>query len=188
MQASLALIVLTGVLTAVGVYLILERSLTRIVIGMGALTNAVNILMLVAGGESGAPPLVGSAEKSEMADPLVQAMMLTAIVIGLGTTAFLMAMAYRSWQLNGNDEVQDDLEDRRVARRLEAAKIAARADKPQDIADDAADTYDETEGIYEDAELGGKIDAVLDQPRRIPGQSVSTHGSSNDTTTPEGDK
>ncbi len=50
-----------------------------------------------------------------MADPLPQAMILTAIVITLGVTAFLLAMAYRSWQLQGNDEVQDDAEDRRIA-------------------------------------------------------------------------
>ena len=44
-----------------------------------------------------------------MSDPLPQAMVLTAIVITLGMTAFLLAMAYRSWQLNGHDEVQDDV-------------------------------------------------------------------------------
>src|SRR5690606_41100386 len=48
-------------------------------------------------------------------DPLPQAMILTAIVITLGVTAFLLVMAYRSWQLQGNDEVQDDAEDRRIA-------------------------------------------------------------------------
>ena len=46
-----------------------------------------------------------------MSDPLPQALVLTAIVIALGTTAFLLAMAHRSWQLNGNDDVQDDVED-----------------------------------------------------------------------------
>ena len=47
-----------------------------------------------------------------MSDPLPQAMVLTAIVITLGVAAFLLAMAYRSWQLQGHDEVQDDVEDR----------------------------------------------------------------------------
>ena len=46
-----------------------------------------------------------------MSDPLPQALVLTAIVISLGTTAFVLAMAYRSWQLTGHDDVQDDVED-----------------------------------------------------------------------------
>ena len=58
-----------------------------------------------------------------MSDPLPQAMVLTAIVITLGMTAFLLAMAYRSWQLHRHDEVQDDVEDRRIAR-LAAARRA----------------------------------------------------------------
>ena len=52
-------------------------------------------------------------------DPLAQAMILTAIVITLGMTAFLLAMAYRSWVLTGHDEVQDDIEDRRIMLRAE---------------------------------------------------------------------
>jgi multicomponent Na+:H+ antiporter subunit C len=59
-----------------------------------------------------------------MSDPLPQALVLTAIVISLGTTAFLLAMAYRSWQLSGNDDVQDDVEDAAI-RRLAAADEAS---------------------------------------------------------------
>ena len=142
MTSSLALLVLAAVLVAVGVYLMLERSLSRIVLGLGAMTNGVNILFLIAGGRSGQPPIVGSHEPETMADPLVQAMMLTAIVIGLGTTAFLLSMGYRSWQLNGNDEVQDDLEDKRIARRKQAAKdeMAARSENDATLEDvDAVD-------------------------------------------------
>lgn len=176
MESSLALIILTGVLMAVGIYLVLERSLSRIVLGLACITNSVNMLLLIAGGRSGAPPLVGDAPKEQMADPLVQAMMLTAIVIALGVTAFLMALGYRSWQLNGNDEVQDDLEDQRVARRVEAAKIAARADKPIDIEEDADQAYDETEGVDEDGELAGHVRPVFDQPRRVPGADSTVEG------------
>lgn len=176
MQASLALIILAGTLMAVGVYLVLERSLSRIVIGLAFITNAGNILMLIAGGRSGEPPIVGQADKADMADPLVQAMMLTAIVISLGLTAFLLALGYRAWQLNGNDEVQDDLEDQRIARRVEAAKIAARADSGSDVEDDADEAHDETEGPQEDAELAGKIDPIYDQPRAIPQVHTSIEG------------
>ncbi|VEI13530.1 Na(+)/H(+) antiporter subunit C [Trueperella bialowiezensis] len=163
MTSSLALAILAGFLTAVGIYLVLERSLSRIILGLSAITNGVNILFLIAGGRSGEPPFVGGAEPEDMADPLVQAMMLTAIVIGLATTAFLLAMAYRSWQLNGNDEVQDDLEDRRIAER--EAEFEARADLPADIQTDASEAHDETEGEFEDDELGGTIDPVRDRPR-----------------------
>lgn len=160
MASSLALVVLCGVLIAVGVYLMLERSLSRIILGLAALTNGVNIMFLIAGGRSGESPLIGEAEKGAMADPLVQAMMLTAIVISLGTTAFLLAVGYRSWQLNGNDEVQDDLEDKRVARRA----IAAREDLPSTLELDAATTHDETEGELENEELAAPT-KQLSQPR-----------------------
>ena len=59
-----------------------------------------------------------------MSDPLPQALVLTAIVISLGTTAFVLAMAYRSWQLTGHDDVQDDVEDAAI-RRLAAADEAS---------------------------------------------------------------
>jgi multicomponent Na+:H+ antiporter subunit C len=48
-------------------------------------------------------------------DPLPQALALTAIVITFGVTSYLLAMAYRSWVLTNSDEVEDDLEDRRIA-------------------------------------------------------------------------
>ena len=152
MTSSLSLILLAAVLVAAGVYLVLERSLSRIVLGLTLLTNGLNIVFLIAGGPSGAPPLVGAAEPEAMADPLVQAMMLTAIVIGLGTSGFLMTLAYRTWQLNGNDEVQDDLEDRRVARRVERARLEARREAEADIEVEARLARDETEGEDEDFE------------------------------------
>lgn len=91
--------------------------------------------------------------------------MLTAIVIGLATTGFLLAMGYRSWQLNGNDEVQDDLEDRRITRRVERERLDARVDQLMPIEQDAETTHDETEGEREDNELLGSIDPILDRPR-----------------------
>lgn len=163
MTSSLSLILLAAVLVAAGVYLVLERSLSRIVLGLTLLTNGLNIVFLIAGGPSGAPPLVGAAEPEAMADPLVQAMMLTAIVIGLGTSGFLMTLAYRTWQLNGNDEVQDDLEDRRVARRAERARLEARREAEADIEVEARLARDETEGEdeeFEDAPMRAPVDVL----------------------------
>lgn len=112
----LILVIVTGVLFAAGTYLVLHRSLTRVALGMGLWTYGVNILLLLAGGRAGHPPLVdGQGAASGYADPLPQAMVLTAIVISFAMTAFLLAVAYRSWTHTGNDEAEDDIEDRRIA-------------------------------------------------------------------------
>jgi multicomponent Na+:H+ antiporter subunit C len=114
MNVTLALVV--GVLFAGGTYLVLHRALTRIVLGISLWGYAVNVLLLMSGGRAGAPPLVdGDPSGSRFADPLPQAMALTAIVISFAMTAFLLALAYRNWTLTGNDEVEDDIEDRRIA-------------------------------------------------------------------------
>ncbi|MEV0718121.1 Na(+)/H(+) antiporter subunit C [Asanoa sp. NPDC050611] len=118
MSPNLTYVVVVGVLVASGVILLLERSLTRVLMGMVLLANGVNVLIL-AGGRYGGPPIVGTTPQDEMSDPLPQAMILTAIVITLGLTAFLLALAYRSWRLVGHDEVQDDIEDRRIIERAE---------------------------------------------------------------------
>ncbi|GGL94386.1 hypothetical protein GCM10010129_42910 [Streptomyces fumigatiscleroticus] len=120
MTVSLALVVCGGVVFAAGTALLLARSLSRIVIGMVTLGNGVNILLLATTGRAGDPPLLAPGTRvGRITDPLPQAMALTAIVITLALTAFLLSMAYRTWQLSGDDEVQDDLEDRRVALRGE---------------------------------------------------------------------
>lgn len=146
MSPSLALVVVVGVLVGTGVYLLLERSLSRVVLGVTLVSNGVNVLFLIAGGAAGGPPLVGSTAPEDMSDPLPQAMVLTAIVINLGLTAFVLAMAYRSWQLHGHDEVQDDLEDRRIARRAALRQADARTDDVgTDLQSEAAEARDETE-------------------------------------------
>lgn len=104
-----------------GVYLLLQRTLTRIIIGIALISHSANLLLLVAGGAPGRQPIVGRFTDDErvagrVADPLPQALALTAIVISFGITAFLLSLAYRSWVLNRDDEVEDDIEDRRIAR------------------------------------------------------------------------
>lgn len=110
-----AIVVLTvGVLYGCGVYLILQRNLSRIVIGLAMLGHGANLLLLMAGGRAGEAPIVGVGE-APYADPLPQALALTAIVITFGVSAYLLALAYRSWVLNRSDTVEDDVEDRRIA-------------------------------------------------------------------------
>ncbi|GGV26486.1 hypothetical protein GCM10010182_56460 [Actinomadura cremea] len=109
---TITLTIAVAVLFATGFHLMLQRSLVRIVVGFMLLGHGANLVLLLAGGPSGSPPLLG--DDGEMADPLPQAMALTAIVITFGVTAFLLALAYRSQLLTGQDEVQDDVEDRRI--------------------------------------------------------------------------
>jgi multicomponent Na+:H+ antiporter subunit C len=102
-------------LFAVGTYLVLQRKLSRIIIGLGLLTHGANIL-LITSGRRGDPPLIGEGSVDDFSDPLPQALALTAIVITFAVTTFLLALAYRSWLLTRDDEVEDDLGDRAIAR------------------------------------------------------------------------
>jgi multicomponent Na+:H+ antiporter subunit C len=107
---SVLLAFAAAVLFSTGTYLVLQRKLSRIIIGLGLLTHGANILFVVAG-RRGLPPLVGEGPDEDLSDPLPQALTLTAIVITFGVTAFLLALAYRSWILTDDDEVEHDVSD-----------------------------------------------------------------------------
>ena len=110
----LVLAVVVGALFTGGTYLLLQRTLTRTILGLVLYGHAVNVLLLLAGGRAGAPPIVDGST-GPIADPLTEAMALTSIVISFGIVAFLLALAYRSWTLTGDDMAEDDIEDRRIA-------------------------------------------------------------------------
>lgn len=113
------LALLVAVLYGTGTYLLLQRTLTRIILGLALLGHGSVILLQTVGGRAGRPPLVGPDDPvAGIAAPLPQALGLTAIVISFGMTAFLLALAYRGWLGTDGDEVQDDIEDRRIARRI----------------------------------------------------------------------
>ena len=103
-------------LFAIGTYLLLQRKLSRVIVGLGLIGHGANVLF-VNSGRRGLPPIIGQGDPRDFADPLPQSLVLTAIVISFGTTALLLALAYRSWLLTNDDEVEDDLEDRLVAGR-----------------------------------------------------------------------
>jgi multicomponent Na+:H+ antiporter subunit C len=111
---NVLLVLTAGVLCACGTYLVLGRQLSRIIIGIGLFGHGVNIMLVLSGGDGGDPAFVGG-DADRFADPLPQALVLTAIVITFGVIAFLLALAYRSWQITADDEVEDDVEDRRIA-------------------------------------------------------------------------
>lgn len=128
MTVSLVLIVIMGALFAAGVYAMLERSLTRVLIGFLLLGNAANLFLLIVMGRPGVAPFFGAAESADqMSDPLPQALTLTAIVITFAVSAFLLALIYRSWQLGQADTVHDDEED---------LAIRDRAPEDEDTMDD----------------------------------------------------
>lgn len=112
---TLVLALTVAVLYGTGAYLLMQRNLSRIVIGLGVLGHGANLLLLMAGGRAGRPPIVGDGASGNFADPLPQALALTAIVITFGVSAYLLVLVYRSWLLNRSDEVEDDVEDRRIA-------------------------------------------------------------------------
>jgi multicomponent Na+:H+ antiporter subunit C len=129
---SLSLVVLIGVLFGVGSYLLMHRTLTRIVLGVIVLGNGVNVLIVATGSRAGEAPIIG--RDGSFTDPVPQALVLTAIVIGFALVAFLLALAWRNWTLDGNDEVEDDVEDRRLAAIVDApTAVNPDLDDPEDI-------------------------------------------------------
>lgn len=112
MTVPAVLIVVMAVLFACGVYAMLERSLTRVLIGFLLLGNAANLLLLIVVGQPGTGAFFEEGVDPETySDPLPQALTLTAIVITFAVSAFLLALIYRSWQLGQADTVEDDAED-----------------------------------------------------------------------------
>ncbi len=159
MSASLVLALIVGVLVASGIVLLLERSLTRVLLGVAMLGNGFNVMILTMAGRAGRAPIIGGGE-GPMSDPLPQAMILTSIVITFAVTAFLLALAYRSWQLQGNDEVQDDVEDRIVANRIAAESDDTGADAEADAEAEALDAVRETATLTDDIAIGADGFAV----------------------------
>jgi multicomponent Na+:H+ antiporter subunit C len=142
MTPTIVLPVIIGGLYAAGVYLLLDRSLTRVLLGFLLLGNATNVLLLSTGGAAALAPILGIADPEDMSDPLPQALILTAIVITFGLSAFLLALVHRSWRLAHRENVERDEEDVRIAARsgtdadeLDPDELAPE-DRPWTVADD----------------------------------------------------
>ena len=106
MELLLALV--AGVLYATGLYLMLRRRLSQLIIGLALLSNGSNILILSAAGVTRAkPPLIADAQAAalEFADPVPQSLILTAIVIGFGVLAFALVLAHRVHRSAGSDDI-----------------------------------------------------------------------------------
>ncbi len=100
--SSVVLAVVLGVLFAIGTYLLLRRDVVRVVWGLTVISQATNVYLIAMGGLSGrAPILTGHGGDAGVTDPLVQALVLTAIVIGFGTTALALVLTYRVYEEHG---------------------------------------------------------------------------------------
>jgi len=152
MTISLTLLIVMAVLYAGGIYLMLERSMTRVLLGFLLVGNATNLLILIMTGVTGSAPIVeDGVDAAEMTDPLPQALALTAIVITFAVSAFLMALIYRSWKLAREDELVDDPED---------VALRSASSVPQDPASDA--TGDTDFGSRAEAAVAGARDVELE--------------------------
>ena len=105
------LAILIGVLYAAGLFMILRRSLVKLLIGLMLLGHAANLLIFTIGRVTrGNPPVMGHHEDVLMqpyADPLPQAFILTAIVIGFGVQAFATVLVKRTYQTVGTDDFDE---------------------------------------------------------------------------------
>lgn len=101
----------TGVLFACGVYLMLRRSIVKLAFGLALIGHAANLGLFTAGGLTRREPPIIPAGFSELssaaADPVPQALILTAIVIGFGVQAFLIVLIKRAVQATGSDDLDD---------------------------------------------------------------------------------
>jgi multicomponent Na+:H+ antiporter subunit C len=107
----LVLAIAIGCLYAGGVYMLLRRSLVKLIIGLILLSHAANLLVFVLGGVGERqPPLIprnGALNIQQVADPLPQALVLTAIVISFGVLAFCLALVYRTHVMSDTDDLDE---------------------------------------------------------------------------------
>lgn len=128
MSASLTLVILMAVMYAAGVYIMLERSLTRVLIGFLLVGNATNLLIFIMSGRPGSSPIVtGTSLDETIVDPIPQVLMLTAIVINFGITALLLALIYRSWWLARLGDEGDTVTDEHESETEESAEETFRS-------------------------------------------------------------
>ena len=104
------LAIVLGLLFALGTFLVLRRDVVRVVWGVSILSQAANVYLVTMGSIGGTVPVLahhGGGGHGTVTDPLVQALVLTAIVIGFGTTAFALVLTYRVYEEHGSIDTAD---------------------------------------------------------------------------------
>lgn len=107
MEAIVAVVV--GVLFGTGIYMLMRRSLVKLVLGLALIGHAANLLIFSSGGlRAGRPPLIAEDDtvlRAPFADPVPQALILTAIVIGFGVQSFAMVLLKRAYRKTKTDDM-----------------------------------------------------------------------------------
>lgn len=117
---TLALALAVAILFGCGSYLVLQRDLVRLVVGLVLISNSATLFILATGLSRGRPPIYPLPEGAEVSDPLVQAMGLTALVISSSVAVLLLGLVYRLYRAHGSIDISDMLAaEERDARRLE---------------------------------------------------------------------
>jgi multicomponent Na+:H+ antiporter subunit C len=108
---ELLLAITAGTLYGAGFYLMLRRRLAQLIVGLGLLSNGTNLLIFTGGGLTRArAPIIpegGTTMTGTFADPVPQALVLTAIVIGFGVLAFSLVLAHRVHAITGSDDIDE---------------------------------------------------------------------------------
>ncbi len=108
---EIILAISTGSLYAMGIYLMLRRSMIKLIFGIVLLGQATNLLIFTAAGLTRANPPVIAQEAETLApaaaDPLPQALILTAIVISFGILAFALVLMRRAYDITGTDDLDE---------------------------------------------------------------------------------
>ncbi|MFC6961457.1 sodium:proton antiporter [Halocatena marina] len=108
-MTEVVLAVVLGLLFALGTFLVLRRDVVRVTWGVTIISQATNVYLVTMGGIGGSIPILGhgGGGHGNVTDPLVQALVLTAIVIGFGTTAFALVLTYRVYQEHGTLDLRE---------------------------------------------------------------------------------
>jgi multicomponent Na+:H+ antiporter subunit C len=105
---EILLAILSGLLFAIGVYMILRRSILKFIIGIIFMSNATNLLVFLSAGiVPGKPAFIDDTltKQAFQTDPLPQALVLTAIVIGFGIVVFTLALKFKFFNVTGTDDL-----------------------------------------------------------------------------------
>ncbi len=132
---TLAISLAISVIFGAGAFLILQRNLIRVVIGMLMISNSAILFLIAAGLSRGRPPIYPFPGPEPVSDPLVQAMALTALVISSSVTALLLGLAYRLYVSHRTVDIEVISEaEVREAEALERGESPEEADPPEDTA------------------------------------------------------
>lgn len=170
-MTTLVLALLVGVLLATGSYMVMRRGQVRLILGLALISHGVNLLLFGSGQLlRGATPIFSDKEhfaqelaSGVFADPLPQALILTAIVISFGVTAFMVVLVARRDALTGSDIVPGEL--RRYVNAADPFHTAEPADGMTSIFSDASDDYDM---------LQFELDEIYDRREPLPRDATDT--------------